>query len=503
MPRRFTDQQMSRLSAHVTRWLGLHFPKKRWHDLERIITHVASDLGFEDTGGCVERLVSGAFSREQEDILASHLTIGETYFFRDQNSFDILEKRILPELIASRRGREQRLRIWSAGCSTGEEPYSLAILLTRLIPDLRDWHVTILATDVNSRSLGKAEHGVYGEWSFRGVPDWLRQRYFTRDANGKFELHHEIRRMVTFAVLNLAEDGFPSLATNTNAMDIILCRNVLMYFEPERQQQAIQGFHRSLLDGGWLLVSPCETSSSFSARFETIMFPGAFFYRKGGHREKPHGTVSPALPFPLSAAPSPPEPPPVPPAAARRPAQRKTGQPPPADSVPYEEALALYRQGNYAEVAEMLSGPLARCEAGTVGAAMFGKGAVLMAQSLANQGRVVTALEWTEKAIAVDKLNAGLYYLRATILQEQGTPSQAIASLKQALYLDHAFVLAHYTLGTLTLQQGKSREAGKHFDNALTLLGACRDDDPVPGSDGMTAARLSEIITATRASINP
>jgi len=498
MPHRITDQQMTRLSEYITRWLGLHFPKKRWRDLERIIVHAAPELGFEETKACIERLVSGSFSKEQEDILASHLTIGETYFFREQKSFEILEKRILPELIASRRGREQRLRIWSAGCSTGEEPYSLAILLSRLIPDLREWHITILATDVNSRSLGKAEQGVYGEWSFRGVPEWIRQRYFTRRADGLFELPHGIRRMVTFAVLNLAEDTFPSLATNTNAMDIVLCRNVLMYFDPQLQQRVIKGFQRSLLDNGWLLVSPCETSSAFSASFETVMFPDAAFYRKGANGEKPHRIVPPAPAQPVPA------PPPVtsPPVAAKRPRPQIIEQTPPPEFAPYEEALALYRQGSYADAAEMLSGPLARCEGATVAAAMFEKGAALMAQSLANLGKVASALEWTEKAIAVDKLNAGLYYLRATILQEQGTPSQAIASLKQALYLDHAFVLAHYTLGILTLQQGKPREAGRHFENALTLLGACQGDDPVPGSEGMTAARLSEIITATRASIN-
>ena len=505
MPRKISDRQLFRLSEYVTGWLGLHFPKKRWHDLERIICHAAPELGFENTDACIERLVSGQFAKEQEEILAGHLTIGETYFFREQKSLDILENRILPDLIAARRGREQRLRIWSAGCSTGEEPYSLAILLSRLIPDLREWQITILATDINPRSLGKAVQGVYGDWSFRGVPQWMRQKYFTKTPDGRYELPHAIRRMVTFSILNLAEDNYPSLSTNTNAMDIILCRNVLMYFGQQQQQRAIQGFQRSLLEGGWLVVSPCETSTTFSACFETVMFPGAAFYKRNELGGKPHLVLPPVpagaanahfpAPFVPVAASKP-----VSPAPPSAPDKVKPAAPRAQPSV-YEEALALYRQGSFEEAADILSGLLARSEAGIAPQPAFGKAVALMARSLANRGEIALALDWADKAIAVDKLNAELYYLRATIFQEQGEIPKSMASLKQAIYLDQAFVMAHFTLGTLALQQGKSREAGKHLANALSILGACPADGQVPGAEGMTAGRLAEIITTTRASM--
>ncbi|MGD0584879.1 MAG: CheR family methyltransferase [Oryzomonas sp.] len=505
MSRQISDRLLTQLSEYVTGWLGLHFPKKRWGDLARIISHAAQELGFEDVDAFIERVVSRRTTKEQEDILAGHLTIGETYFFREQKSFEILENRILPELIASRRGREQRLRIWSAGCSTGEEPYSLAILLSRLIPDPREWQITILATDINSRALGKAVHGVYSDWSFRGVPQGVRQRYFTKTPNGHDELQHAIRRMVTFSVLNLAEDNYPSLSTNTNAMDIILCRNVLMYFEPTQQQKVIRSFQRSLLEGGWLVVSPCETSPAFSASFETVMFPDAVFYRRNGEGKKPQ-VIAPPVPagvahdrFPpslvaVAAAPKHPSPP----------LARDNVKPvaPRTQTLVYEKALALYHQGNYKEAAHKLSGLLLQTEAGIGTQSAYGKAAALMAQAQANRGEIAVALEWVEKAIAADKLNAELYYLRATIFQEQGEIPKAMASLKQAIYLDQAFVMAHFALGTLTLQNGKPREAGKHLENALSLLGACPADDPVPGADGMTTARLLEIITATRASIS-
>jgi chemotaxis protein methyltransferase CheR len=237
------DQLLSQLSGFITARFGLHFPKKRWRDLERGITGAAGDFGFDDISSCIRWLITAQLTKSQLDILVCRLTIGETYFFRERKSFDVLEARILPALINSRRGKEQRLRIWSAGCSTGEEAYSIAILLYRLIADLPQWNITILATDVNPASLCKADRGEYSDWSFRGIPQWIKEKFFSRNAEGRFEVADTIRKMVTFASLNLADDPFPSLINNTNAMDIIFCRNVLMYFAPHQVKKVIDNFH--------------------------------------------------------------------------------------------------------------------------------------------------------------------------------------------------------------------------------------------------------------------
>lgn len=154
------------LSEFIAQNTGLHFPPERRSDLQRGFTAAAAEFGFADSARCADWLLSTPLTRPQLHTLASHLTVGETYFFRDRKTFDALAQHILPELLRRRRGREQRLRLWSAACSTGEEPYSLAILLQQLLPDWRDWHITILATDINPRSLQKAAAGVYGEWSF-------------------------------------------------------------------------------------------------------------------------------------------------------------------------------------------------------------------------------------------------------------------------------------------------------------------------------------------------
>lgn len=506
MPSRIDDQQISFLSAFVSRRLGLHFPQKRWPDLRRLITHAAPDLGFTDVAACIRWILSAHLGKEQLEVLASHLTIGETYFFREQASFEMLESRILPDLISSRRGKEQRLRIWSAGCSTGEEPYSIAILLGRLMPDLKEWNITILATDINGRAISKAKQGIYGEWSFRGVPEDSKRRFFASSNDGRYEVPYATREMVSFSRINLVEDPYPSPANNTSAMDIIFCRNVLMYFGARQQQQVIRKFRQTLQDGGWLVVSPCETSPMLSACFETVSLPGAIFYRKTD-RAPDRIAPSPGSDVTAHAArhlpqepPGQPQPLPEPPLPAMEVAEAEVRQDEAsAPGAPqYDEALALFRQGLYNDAEDKIAALFDNCSA-TGDMQVLGEAAALMTQMLANRGDLVRALEWSEKAILADKLNAGLYCLHANILQEQGEAAQAITTLKKAIYLDPHYVMAHFALGMLTLRCGQAKEAGRHFNNALSLLGACQPSDSVPGSEGLTAGRLSEIIASTLA----
>ena len=157
MPDRESEAKWSQLSQFVAQTMGLHFPPERSADLQRGVAKAARELGFEDTATCVDRLLSDLPTAAQVEVLASHLTVGETYFFREKKTFEVLAAEVLPEIIRSRRGREQRLRLWSAACCTGEEAYSLAILLRETLPDYAEWHVTITATDINGRfQIGRA-----------------------------------------------------------------------------------------------------------------------------------------------------------------------------------------------------------------------------------------------------------------------------------------------------------------------------------------------------------
>ena len=284
MNQALSDDLLSRFHRLLADQMGLHFGPERWSDLRRGLESASRDFGYRDAGDCLAWLSAAPLSRRQIEVLANHLTIGETYFFRDRRSWEILETEILPDLVRSRRPGDRRLRLWSAGCATGEEAYSLAILLTRTIADWRDWAITLLATDVNTSSLAKALDGVYGEWSFRDAPPWLKDGYFRQVDNGRYRLESWVRQMVTFAQLNLAGDHYPSLLNNTNAMDLIVCRNVVMYFSPAQAQRVLSQMQQCLVAGGWLVGTATESAYLASVGLNPVRFPGAVLYRKDDGR---------------------------------------------------------------------------------------------------------------------------------------------------------------------------------------------------------------------------
>jgi chemotaxis protein methyltransferase CheR len=477
---RHHETPWARLSEFVAQHMGLHFPRERLTDLQRGLADAADEFGFDDVAACADWLLAAPPTRTQLRVLASHLTIGETYFFRDKQAFDALASRVLPELIHARRGREPRLRLWSAACCSGEEAYSLAILLHQLLPDLADWHVTILATDINSRFLQKAVAGSYGEWSFRDAASGFKDRYFIRTEDGHYTIRPEIKKLVIFEHLNLAEDVYPSLATDTNAMDVIFCRNVLMYFTPSQTRKVIGNLHRALMDGGWLAVSPSEASQALFTEFVTLNCPGVILYQKSeaGRRTHPIPWVPKAIAAPMSDAPPAP-PPETAPLADPRPAA-------------FAVAASLYERGCYGEAADTLLASFDEHQPET-------QAFSLVARALANQGRLTDALSWCDRWIAADKMDAAGHYLRAVVLLEHGHQDDARGSLQRALYLEPNFVLAHFALGSLARSRDRHDQADKHFANTLDLLDRLQPHDVLPESDGLTAGRLTETITAMTA----
>ena len=209
-----SQHRLFRLSRAVEHHLGLYFPQSRWKDLIRALKRASPSLGFDEPESCLEWLVGSPGREDRVESLGEYLTIGETHFFRDRKLFQTMEERIIPELTAQRRNTGTTLRIWAAGCATGEEPYSVALTLKRVLRDLGNWNVTILATDLNRRFLKKAKQGLYTQWSFRSVPPGIQENYFIRKGD-EYRILEAIRRMVKFEHLNLAKDSFPSVTNDT------------------------------------------------------------------------------------------------------------------------------------------------------------------------------------------------------------------------------------------------------------------------------------------------
>lgn len=429
---------LSQLSQHLARHTGLLFPAERQADLIRGIEAVARDHSFKDVNDCMRWLLLAPLSHEQIKSLASRLTVGETYFFRDPGVFEILQSQILPALIDAHRQGEQRIRIWSAGCSSGEEAYSIAILLQRMIPDIDKWDISVLGTDINARALEKATAGLYGDWSFRNPPNWLQDGYFRKLGNGQYEVIPRIRQLVTFSYLNLADEYFPAAYGET---DIVLCRNVLMYLTPQIAAGITQRLCRAMTESGWLIVTPAEASLVPNGTLTAVNFSGLTLHRK------------------ISVKPQ---------------EKLRAGEPPMAylpkiKMVPRQPQLlvpALAHEEDYR--------------------------AVVM--DMANRGELALALQHCEKAIGADRLDPAWHYLSATILQEDGQVDKAMSALNKALYLDPMFVMAHFSLGNLYRQQDRREQAGRHLQSALRLLRGYARDDVLPESGGMTAGRLMDMI---------
>jgi chemotaxis protein methyltransferase CheR len=443
--------------------LGLDFPENRQRDLEQGFLRAFCASSVAQPELYLSWLTTLPDGSPEWWRLAGHLTVGETYFFRDHSCFEALEQKVLPSIITSRRAEGiLRLRLWSAGCATGEEAYSLAILVDRLLPDRSDWVVTILATDINPDALEKAQRAVYREWALRETPEWLRNLYFRHRGAEAFEVAPKIREMVTFAPLNLAGDGYPSLVTNTGAMDLILCRNVLMYFTRDAQQATVARLQRALVTGGWLVVSPVEASAELLSPLVPVNFPGATAYRK-----EPHPSVSsqPTWESALQATPQ---------------AESKLFNLP-AYEAPAAEPEPAVPHALHEQRAE---------------ASLHSPTDLQRAKVLADQGRLDDAVRLCESVLARNRLDHEAYFLWAVIAQERGEVIAALEALRRVVYLVPNFVSAHFLLGSILLRQGQHKQGLRSMETVVRLLSSLPCDEEVPGSDGLTAGRLLETARA-------
>jgi len=486
-----SDKTLALFNRYLVKHLGLHFAPPRLRELEQKMVPAARELGHQEVEPCMVSLMAGSPSARELEVLARFLTIGETYFLRDPESYRVLEEELLPALVYARRKGEKTLRIWSAGCSSGEEAYSIAILLERLIPDLASWDVRLCATDVNEAALAKARLGVYGKWSFRNAPEWLFSHLVQR-SDGRHEVPPRLKRLVRFSRLNLVSDDYSALFPE-GSVDIVFCRNVMLYFDQELRCEVVRRFHTILADGGWLFVGPAEVDHRIFADFSCRRFSGALVFMKGHGGDLPvqaapqQEWVAALEPFeqPIPE-PSPPQPPPVTsPAPTPAPAQQ--------EAVPLQETLsrasAMAAAGRHQEAVGAAHAALA-LQAGHPDALE------ILAKSYASLGRVEEARRYCEEAIAADRLRAENYYLLSIILEEQGLVTEAAASLKRTLYLDQDFLLAHFALGKLDRQAGRSQESRRHFLNALRLLERRESHEVLSEAAGLTAGRLAEIIRA-------
>lgn len=481
-------------NAFLEGHFGIYFAKDRLPELKKKGHTIAIALGYKDLATCVNTLLQKPLSPSDIDILTHHLTIGETSFFRDRRFFAALEKQILPDLIKARRFKRS-LRLWSAGCATGEEPYSLAMLLhsmlLRSMGELGGWTFNIIGSDINAAFLSKARQSLYTPWAFRNTPEELRSQFFTKDGKGLYRLNDTIRSKVTFVSLNLASDSTFPPWHQVKQCDLILCHNVLIYFSPEQITKTVDKLAAHLTDGGWLSLSAIEVPYITHPYLKKYYINDAVFFKKEIEKMSPM-----AYSLPLNQPPIKKNIPISPPLHhfAKQAEPREMPQESTANR--YEHYLGLLRSKNYHGLCEELQKFLEPYFHNPVVLKTKSKEAALLIRALADQGSLDKAELWCSAALNADKLNIELHYLYANILYAKGNLKAAVEALQKTLFLDADYIAAYYLLGTILASQGHKKTSQRHFSTARQLLHALPPETYIAGFEDMTAEGLKALIPA-------
>jgi chemotaxis protein methyltransferase CheR len=371
-----------------------------------------------------QTFLDGRQATEEWEELARLFTFGETFFFRDHGQFDLLHLRLLPELIAQHRN-DKILRLWSAGCASGEEVYSLAMLVDMLLPERDDWDILILGTDINSEAIAKARRGHYGQWSFRLIPAEMQQRYFHPEGN-QWILEERIRNMVTFRVSNLVSERFPDSNSELHDMALILCRNVFIYFDPAAVFAVATKFAETLRAGGYLLTAHTELIGYPVLELEPRLLAEGVVYRRRIRSPAESGCISLSGETTRHSTIS----------------QNISSQVNKHDLAAHTRERAMNATPAHPRIVE--------------------ENLLKKARNHADRGEFDLAERLCHQALAITPLAATPYFLLAQLAQAKEDFTQAKEFLNKAIYLDPGFVAAYLELAALC-------ERANDIPRALTL----------------------------------
>ena len=456
------------------------------------------------------------------------LTTGESYFFRDKGQLNLLKNKIIPQLIEAKnsaintkKGEKRTLRIWSAGCSTGEEPYSLAIIIREILTDWEDWNILILGTDINPKAIEKAKQGIYSPWSFRLVDHQLQTQYF-HQRQTDWELDQKIRQMVTLRYGNLVKDSYPNSASDIYNMDLIICRNVFVYFEPQAIGLVVNKFYNTLVPGGYLLTGHTELYNQNLGGFQVKVFPESVLYQRSENGDstnsvqydvqfrevtakvaKQEAPPTAAMPSEKLSAPlnqlltngfpnQLPNPAKLPEEILNNFPQFttiSTSLTPQSNSHPttYHEILIqaekFFHKKSYGDAIKQAEQVIA------LHPHNFGA-YYLLAEAYANLGDYNKATYYCQQAIELDSISVLPYYLLAHIAEEKGDFEKTKSFLKRIIYLAPTSISAYLELGLIYKKEGNSTRAIKMLATGIELLKKLPPSTPVEHQGEVTAGEL-------------
>lgn len=433
------DRDLEHLARVLLENAGLRFGRARTPALRRVLSARVEATG----SGSAARYCAFVASRQPEaeaeiSRLIEAVTVKETLFFRDAPQWQALQDHVLPELIRLSVLVGRPLRVWSAGCSTGEEPYTLAMILKEHFGSPR---TRIHATDIDRTALEAAARGHYSARAVRRLDGRYLDRYFQASGTG-YVVDESVRSMVEFEYLNLADPDPRSWAGHLTNLDLILCRNVIIYLARELSQQLLCRFSECLRDGGYLVLGHAETQCS-SPLLDLVQYDNAFLHRKGA---RPTPTVSSAL--------------------------RESGSPPTAPS----STVAASQKP-----AEARCGP---CDPLKLG------------EYYLDQEMTTEALSELHKAIARDPLSPAAYLLEGMSEKAQGAVERSIGHFRKVLYLDRDSVMGRYHLADSYRRLGNLASARREYVRLLGALGSGEEGAIVAYSGGMTRRTVFKLCSA-------
>ena len=271
-----TDDEFLLLRDCIYAHCGIYFDMESKYFIEKRLSHRLLDLNFATFYDYYHYLKYNRHKEQELMDIMNVITTNETYFFRESYQLKAFSDEIIPELIKRKAARGHRsLRIWSAGCSTGEEPYTIAMLLSD-IPELKDWHIEIIGTDISQKVLQQARRAVYGKPSFRATEEKDQLRFFVQQDDG-YKVNSSIHECVTFSHLNLLDTHH---LTMFGTFDLIFCRNVIIYFDMAARKRVIESFHSALYEGGFLLLGHSESLMNITTSFTLRHFKNDMVYQK-------------------------------------------------------------------------------------------------------------------------------------------------------------------------------------------------------------------------------
>lgn len=468
----------------VAERLGLHFEDGKLDFLADVLRKRMEDTGCHRFSSYRGRISSSSTEVAEICALAEELTVGETYFFRYAEHFEAFAELVLPSRIQAQNS-VRKLRILSAGCASGEEPYSLAILLRDRFPELASWNVEILGFDINPGMVGKARRARYSPWSLRETPDELRVKYFRSDGRD-LQLHGTIRAAVSFEERNLVDQD--PLFWQRGAFDVVFCRNVTMYFTAEVTRSVVARIAQSLAPGGFLFLGHAERLRAVSQEFHLRHTHETFYYQ----RRDAHETAY-EMTFPLATAGE----------SSFRRAVSATAEPNNSwfsiirsaseriasltqekgapdqvatagshrsrSSLPtaqaYDRALAidLLRRERFSEAMNLLRALPSESKADL-------DTQLLIAVLLTNGGDLPEAEKVCQDVLNLDEFNAGAHYLMALCREHAGDREGAARHDQTAAYLDSAFAMPHLHLGLVAKRSTDMETAKRELRHAISLL---------------------------------